>query len=406
MEIKVLGSGCSKCLSTIGIIERAARDLGLAVQITKVQDHDEIRRYGVQATPAVVIHGRVVHSGGLPSREQVQAWLEPRTDRLAGPADAAPVLHRQGRRRQDLAVHRRGAEPGRRRQEGAAGQHRRGVEPRRDAGHRTAQHAHARARRAGSVGPEHRPRHGRRGLPAARARADGRRRQRSRTIDRARATVRRLHHRDRLLRRVRQPLVRRCRELRPHRLRHGADRAHLAPAQPAQGLERVSRRQRSRRLLPGAALGLEDAGSALQGRARRPERSGPDHGDPGDAAGQERHRRGGAHVGGTACAGLEQPAPGDQRRVPRQRAHRRGGLRHRGTGAAGAAADADVAGRLAAGSGAAAAFRHRRPAGACDRCSARTAIRTGARPFVAEAERTPCRAWTRWPTNWPPPDTG
>jgi arsenite-transporting ATPase len=78
MEIKVLGSGCSKCLSTIGIIERAARDLGLAVQITKVQDHDEIRRYGVQATPAVVIHDRVVHSGGLPSREQVEAWLSPR----------------------------------------------------------------------------------------------------------------------------------------------------------------------------------------------------------------------------------------------------------------------------------------------------------------------------------------
>ena len=77
MEIKVLGSGCSKCRSTIGIIERAALDLGVPVQIVKVENPDEIKRYGVHATPAVVINGQVVHSGGLPSHDEVQAWLKP-----------------------------------------------------------------------------------------------------------------------------------------------------------------------------------------------------------------------------------------------------------------------------------------------------------------------------------------
>ena len=77
MEIKVLGSGCSKCISTIGIIERVARDMGAVVEITKVQDSEAIRRHGVRATPAVVIGGRVVHSGGLPSRDAVQTWLKP-----------------------------------------------------------------------------------------------------------------------------------------------------------------------------------------------------------------------------------------------------------------------------------------------------------------------------------------
>ena len=77
MDIKVLGSGCSKCISTIGIIERAARDAGVVVEITKVQNPEEIRRYGVRVTPAVVIDGKVVHGGGLPSREAVQAWLKP-----------------------------------------------------------------------------------------------------------------------------------------------------------------------------------------------------------------------------------------------------------------------------------------------------------------------------------------
>ncbi|MBL8301697.1 MAG: TRC40/GET3/ArsA family transport-energizing ATPase, partial [Ideonella sp.] len=77
MKIKVLGSGCSKCRSTIGIIERAARDAGIEVEIVKVEHPDEIRAWGVHATPAVVIEGRVVHSGGIPSHEAVQAWFEP-----------------------------------------------------------------------------------------------------------------------------------------------------------------------------------------------------------------------------------------------------------------------------------------------------------------------------------------
>jgi arsenite-transporting ATPase len=77
MDIQVLGSGCSKCRSTIGIIERAAQAAGVEVAIIKIENPDEIRRAGVSATPAVIIDGQVVHSGGLPSHEAVQAWLKP-----------------------------------------------------------------------------------------------------------------------------------------------------------------------------------------------------------------------------------------------------------------------------------------------------------------------------------------
>ena len=77
MDIKVLGLGCSKCRSTIGIIERAALAAGVDVQIVKVENPEEIRRWGVHATPAVVIDGQVVHSGGLPALEAVRGWLKP-----------------------------------------------------------------------------------------------------------------------------------------------------------------------------------------------------------------------------------------------------------------------------------------------------------------------------------------
>ena len=78
MKIEVLGSGCSKCRSTIGIIERAAQASRVDVEIVKLENPDEIKRSGVKATPAVMIDGRLVHSGGIPSHEEVQTWLKPR----------------------------------------------------------------------------------------------------------------------------------------------------------------------------------------------------------------------------------------------------------------------------------------------------------------------------------------
>jgi arsenite-transporting ATPase len=75
MEVRVLGSGCSKCRTTIGMIERAAQQAGVAVELVKVEQPDEIRTYGVSATPAVVIAGQVVHSGGLPSHEKALSWF-------------------------------------------------------------------------------------------------------------------------------------------------------------------------------------------------------------------------------------------------------------------------------------------------------------------------------------------
>lgn len=77
MEVKVLGSGCSKCRSTISMIERAALALGQELTLVKIEQAAEIQRYGVQATPAVLIDGRIVHAGGIPTHEAVLTWLSP-----------------------------------------------------------------------------------------------------------------------------------------------------------------------------------------------------------------------------------------------------------------------------------------------------------------------------------------
>jgi small redox-active disulfide protein 2 len=75
MDIKVLGTGCSNCRSTIALIEQVAREKNVAITLAKVEEMREIVGYGVMATPGVVIDGKVVHAGGVPSRVKVEEWL-------------------------------------------------------------------------------------------------------------------------------------------------------------------------------------------------------------------------------------------------------------------------------------------------------------------------------------------
>jgi len=74
-EIKVLGTGCANCNTTLKLIEEVAAEKGVAITLSKVEDLPEIMRYGVMSTPAVVIGGKVVHAGGLPNRAKVEEWL-------------------------------------------------------------------------------------------------------------------------------------------------------------------------------------------------------------------------------------------------------------------------------------------------------------------------------------------
>ncbi len=74
-EIKVLGSGCANCRNTIALIEQVAQAKGVAVTMQKVEELRDIMGYGVMSTPGVVIDGKVVHAGGVPSRAKVEQWL-------------------------------------------------------------------------------------------------------------------------------------------------------------------------------------------------------------------------------------------------------------------------------------------------------------------------------------------
>lgn len=75
-NIKVLGTGCAKCKSTIALITQVADQTGIQIQLEKIEDAAQIMAYGVMSTPAIVVDEIVVHKGGIPAREQIETWIK------------------------------------------------------------------------------------------------------------------------------------------------------------------------------------------------------------------------------------------------------------------------------------------------------------------------------------------
>jgi small redox-active disulfide protein 2 len=74
-DIKVLGTGCANCRTTVKLIEEVAAEKGVGIALSKVEDLPEIMKYGVMSTPGVVVDGKVVHAGGIPDRAKIAGWL-------------------------------------------------------------------------------------------------------------------------------------------------------------------------------------------------------------------------------------------------------------------------------------------------------------------------------------------
>lgn len=74
-KLQILGTGCPKCRMLTEHSERAARELGLDYELEKVTDLGEILRFGVVATPALVVDGEVAVSGHVPSTPRLKEIL-------------------------------------------------------------------------------------------------------------------------------------------------------------------------------------------------------------------------------------------------------------------------------------------------------------------------------------------
>jgi small redox-active disulfide protein 2 len=76
LQIKVLGQGCPSCDKLEQDLMAVMAELGLSADLEHVRDIKEIACYGVMGNPALVINGKVVAAGRVPSRSQLKDWLK------------------------------------------------------------------------------------------------------------------------------------------------------------------------------------------------------------------------------------------------------------------------------------------------------------------------------------------
>ncbi|MBM4024213.1 MAG: thioredoxin family protein [Planctomycetes bacterium] len=73
--IQVLGTGCPKCRKLAENAQAAVKAAGLACEVVKVTNLNEIMKFGVMLTPALAIDGQVKVVGRVPTPDEIRKML-------------------------------------------------------------------------------------------------------------------------------------------------------------------------------------------------------------------------------------------------------------------------------------------------------------------------------------------
>jgi small redox-active disulfide protein 2 len=74
-KLQILGPGCAKCTMLAERTEAAAKALGIDYELVKVTSINEIIKFGVMITPALVVDGVVKVSGHVPGTDNIKTML-------------------------------------------------------------------------------------------------------------------------------------------------------------------------------------------------------------------------------------------------------------------------------------------------------------------------------------------
>lgn len=76
MKIEILGTGCSKCKKLTQLAQETVNELGISVEVVKIENIDEIVNYGVMITPAIAIDKQIKSAGRIPSKDELKKWIK------------------------------------------------------------------------------------------------------------------------------------------------------------------------------------------------------------------------------------------------------------------------------------------------------------------------------------------
>ena len=76
MIVKVLGTGCAKCIQQERAVVKAIENTKADVTVEKVTDINDIIDYGVMMTPSLVIDEKVVSVGKVLSVAEIEKLIK------------------------------------------------------------------------------------------------------------------------------------------------------------------------------------------------------------------------------------------------------------------------------------------------------------------------------------------
>ncbi len=74
-KLQILGTGCPKCKKLYEAAQQAVNDAGVEAEVSKVEDMNEIVKFGVMMTPALVVDGEVTVVGRVARPQEITAML-------------------------------------------------------------------------------------------------------------------------------------------------------------------------------------------------------------------------------------------------------------------------------------------------------------------------------------------
>ena len=80
MKIQVAGPGCPRCQTAEKNVINACAELNLAADISHIHDVKEFVKLGVRFTPAVIVDGKIVSSGKVPTVAELKTILQAAKD--------------------------------------------------------------------------------------------------------------------------------------------------------------------------------------------------------------------------------------------------------------------------------------------------------------------------------------